>query len=560
MWLSPLQPTAADDPNRAMVTIRRWNARASNSRGMNMGTNSRSRLINRCGRQVAGITVGSLLAIAPALGRSPQAQATPLCPAELAPAINQIVDRPEFQRFRWGIAVETLNGEPGDRRQLYAHQADRYFLPASVAKLITTAAALAELGANYRIPTTISALPSHPNSTALTLQVVGRGDPSLTRADVQNLAQQLGDRGVTHIDHVILNDRFFPGHSVNLNWEWEDVQAGYGAAASSFILDENEIVMDLIPQGLGEPLAVAWRDPAQGDRWQLDNRSRTVPTDAPEFVQVGRDLGEPLVWIEGHLRVGSPSEDASISVPDPTANFGAQLQQAMTTVGLTVPPVTPVDTYEATHGLAIALPAARDRRGELARVESAPVAELIAIANQRSTNIYAEALLRHLGQREAIAPNLNHLNALSSADATAAGLAVIPSILAPLGVDAATYQLADGSGLSRHNLVSPTALVQTLQAMAAHPEAAVYRDSLAVMGARGTLAYRFQDTAIAGRFWGKSGTISGNASLAGYLELPDAPPLAIAILLNQTTLSGREMRGAIDMVLAEIARVRSCAP
>ena len=90
-----------------------------------------------------------------------------ICPAQLAEQIASVTAQPEFERTRWGILVETLDPDA----TLYAQAADQFFIPASSAKLLTTAAALTQLGADYRIRTSVY-------QAGNTLQVVGRGDPS----------------------------------------------------------------------------------------------------------------------------------------------------------------------------------------------------------------------------------------------------------------------------------------------------------------------------------------------------------------------------------------------
>ena len=66
------------------------------------------------------------------------------------------------------------------------------------------------------------------------------------------------------------------------------------------------------------------------------------------------------------------------------------------------------------------------------------------------------------------------------------------------------------------------------------------------------------DSAIADRLWGKTGTVSGNISLAGYLEPPNYDPLAFSILINQSDLPSGELRQAIDQIVLQLARLQVC--
>lgn len=137
------------------------------------------------------------------------AQVNPTCQANLANQIEAITDRPEFQRARWGILVQTLGPNP---QTLYAQDAGQFFIPASNVKLLTTAAALTRLGAEFRIRTTVYQIPNAAGQTIL--QIVGQGDPSFTDAQLAALAQQVFGRGIRQIDRLIADDRYFRGETV----------------------------------------------------------------------------------------------------------------------------------------------------------------------------------------------------------------------------------------------------------------------------------------------------------------------------------------------------------
>ena len=424
-----------------------------------------------------------------------------VCPADLAAEIDEIAGQPPLQRGRLGILVETLGATKADRKALYARDAERYFIPASNAKLFTTAAALRRLGPNFRMRTSVY---GSTHTTGLTtLRIVGRGDPSLTDEKLAELAQQLYQQGIRRVSNLIGDEHYFPGAAVNPNWEWEDVQAGYGAPVNSLILNRNAMGLSLLPQALGQPLQVVWDNPAWADQWRVDNTSRTVASTEAEYVDVGRDLSQPILRVTGQLIVGSQAETAAISIPNPGEHFLQQFRQTLEAAQITVAQTALTTTPTA------ALPP------ELAATESPPLSELLEPTNQNSQNLYAEALLKSLGVQS---------SPQSPLDATEAGVAAVQTILASIGVDPESYTLADGSGLSRHNLTTPTALVNTLQGMAATPEAAIYKDSLSVAGVNGTLRNRFRNSPVAGRLQGKTGAVSSNASLSGYLTPPNHPP------------------------------------
>lgn len=459
------------------------------------------------------------------------APAIALCPADLSARVAAITDRPELSHARLGVQVETLTGEV-----IYSRQGDRFFLPASNIKLFSTAAVLTELGPDYRIPTQIYGR-IDPVTGLPIIRVIGQGDPSFDSDDLTDLAQQLQDKGVRQISQLLGDESAFVGDPVHPNWEWEDVQAGYGAPVNSLILNGNALGLTLFPQAIGQPLAVQWDEPGLATAWQVENQSITVAPGESEFVAVGRHLAGPILRVSGQLIAGAEPETTAIAVANPGETFLAAFRAVLGDQGIAVDDValtsTPLD--------ASAVP--------WANVLSPPLAELLIYANRDSNNLYAEALLKQLGLFSGLR---------GGQDATSVALANARPILADLGVNLDEVVIVDGSGLSRHNLATPKALVDLLQGMATSPYGEVYRDSLAVAGVSGTLRNRFRGTPIQGQFWGKSGAVSRNFALSGYLAPPNHEPLVVSVVINNIDQRGRVARQLIDEVMAAIAALSTC--
>jgi len=463
--------------------------------------------------------------------RSPLA--TAVCPDDLATEIETILQRQSTaRRAHWGILISPLAGG----YPLYARNAQQFFIPASNIKLFTTAAALTQLGADYRIRTSV--YQEAVESGEVVLRVVGRGDPTLTEASLQTLARQVRDRGIHHIDRLIVDDTYFTGDPINPNWEWEDLQAGYGTAANSLMLEGNAIALQLIPQAPGQPLRLVFETPSDARSWTVINDSRTLPAGSsePEFTQIQQDGQRRMLRVMGQLQAGSEPEEEAIASPDPNGRFLRRFWAVLEAEGVTV------------RRGAIATTPQPNPDPEVAFILSPPLAELMTEANAESDNFYAEALLRQVGV---------HSSRVETST-LAAGLAGVETILAPLGVDAEGLDQADGSGLARRNLATPEAFVQTLQAMHGSPSASVFRDSLAVAGMSGTLRNRFRDTPVAGNLWGKSGAISGIAALSGYLEPEQYPPLAFSILVNHFDQPVRTVRPTMDEIIEVVADLTVC--
>ncbi|WP_449418637.1 D-alanyl-D-alanine carboxypeptidase/D-alanyl-D-alanine endopeptidase [Phormidium nigroviride] len=474
-----------------------------------------------------GIGISLLLVIIgwPLTAVAQRQAAENICPAQLGVAVDAIANRAQFRRSRWGIVIQTLS----TATTLYSRDAQQYFIPASNVKLLTTAAALQKLGPQFRIRTSVY---SDQNGS---LYIVGRGDPSITETQLKDLAKQLKQRGVNQVSELIADDSYFPGDSVNRNWEWEDVQAGYGAPINSLIFNENAIKLVLSPQSIGQPLRVTFADVTQANQWRIENNSVTVGKDESEFVEVGRDFWQPIIRVRGNLRFGSESEFAYVSVVNPANNFLQRFRQVLNAEGITVKQ-------------ALVASNSPPQTQELAAVESPLLADLVMETNQESVNIYAEVLVRLLGKIAPV-PRKNRVGF---------GLQELAAALTQLGVNPDGYVLADGSGLSRQNLVSPEALVQTLRLMANSPVRSIYRDSLPVAGTSGTLKNRFNNTSAQGIVRAKTGTLTGVSALSGYVEVANFEPLAFSIIVNQSDLSAEDLREAIDEIVLVLTRLKRC--
>ena len=137
--------------------------------------------------------------------------------------------------------------------------------------------------------------------------------------------------------------------------------------------------------------------------------------------------------------------------------------------------------------------------------DSAPMHALLSLANTESHNFTAEVLMRE---------------AADAWDVNRASWATTRWMQAQ-GLPMTGLRVRDGSGLSRGNRLTSRSLSVLLWRMSQHPLAAYYQASMAIAGQRGTLRNFFRGTSLQGRFWGKTGTLTGVRSISGILETAD---------------------------------------
>ena len=448
-----------------------------------------------------------------------------VCQADLKSKIDTILDQEELKRSHWGILVKTLDNQT----TLYELNSQKYFIPASNVKLLTTAATLIKFGANYQIKTPVYVSGSYPNLSVL--KIVGQGDPTFNSKQLETLAKELKARGINSIDNLIVQDSPLEKPSINPTWEWEDIQFYYAPAVNKLILNENTVILTLNTQEIGEKLAMDWSDSIAANQWIIDNKTVTGEEDSSYSVSINRNFAKPLLTITGSLAINSDPRILGMTVVNPGEYFLNSVHFYLEKEGINIIKSQVVYGDSATENLV-----------KIIEINSDPLQEIITKTNQDSNNLYAESLL----------------NLLVNGTPENSSLDNLKEILTELGLDTNSYHLKDGSGLSRHNLVTPETLVNLLTLMAETPEGINYRDSLPIGGVNGTITNRFKKTIIEGKVQAKTGTLSGTSSLSGYINPPNYAPLAFSILVNKSDLKSSQLRQIIDKIVINLGSLKQC--
>ena len=186
----------------------------------------------------------------------------------------------------------------------------------------------------------------------------------------------------------------------------------------------------------------------------------------------------------------------------------------------------------------------------LAHVRSATVAQITEAMIARSDNEAAEVLLRHVALEAGLPASFD------------GGVESVRSVLQRLDIDTSDLVLHDGSGLSRANRIAPRTLAELVAVAASTPRTAGLVSDLAVGGFTGTLARRFGSARNGlGVVRGKSGTLTGVHSLAGYVTDRSGTPIAFAVMTDRTkSVNPFVTELALDRVTAALARCSCSTP
>ena len=187
------------------------------------------------------------------------------------------------------------------------------------------------------------------------------------------------------------------------------------------------------------------------------------------------------------------------------------------------------------------------RTDTLFTVRSPPLREILGYMAKPSQNQIAEVLLHTIGLER---------TGVGSADS---GVAVVTRQLLQWGAERDGFVVYDGSGMSRHDLVSPETIVRTLLAVQRDTAFSVFYEALPIAGVDGTLRTRMVGTPAAGNMRAKTGTLQFVRSLSGYVTDADGERLVFSVLDNHFTTpvdSVSRFQNDIGVLLAKYSAKR----
>ena len=448
--------------------------------------------------------------------------------ARLTATLDDLLSRPVFRRAHVGLIVQ----EAQTSEVLYQSAADKRFTPGSTVKLVTAGVGLEVLGPAYRWSTTVL-LDGPVISGRLEgdIWLIGSGDPSLTREEILALIPALRQHGIGEIDgDVVADDRAFEMKPWGRGWMWDDLHVAFAGGVSGLQLAPNRVVAELVAGGAaGEPVRLRYRDP--GPRLPILVDARTGPPLSETDLEVVPLPGEAERRIIGSLPAGR-SLELSLAPPHPTlyalAYLGAALADSGIVLGGTMRTAEPTET----------VPPATT---ELIEMLSDSLGAVLGDFLKRSNNQVGESILRTIGRESA---------GEGSADA---GIATIERTLRSWGIARDAVELADGSGLSRYNQITPAALNRLLLVLWRHPASDVLIEAMPIAGVDGTLQWRMRGTAAEGNARAKTGALDAVRGLSGYVRDRDGRTLAFTLLINGFEARGSESRVIEDLIIEQLA-------
>ncbi|HAT2610740.1 TPA: serine-type D-Ala-D-Ala carboxypeptidase [Kluyvera intermedia] len=398
-------------------------------------------------------------------------------------------------------------------------------LPASTQKVITALAALLQLGPDFRFTTTLESKGTVDNGV-LKGDLVARfgGDPTLKRQNIRNMVATLKKSGVQKIEgNVLIDTSIFASHDKAPGWPWNDMTQCFSAPPAAAIIDRNCFSVSLYsaqkpgdlayirvasyyPVNMFSQVRTLARGSSEGQYCELD----VVPGDLNRFT------------LTGCLPQRTDPLPLAFAIQDGASYAGAIIKAELKDAGITYTGTLLRQTQVNEPGTVIA------------STQSAPLHDLLKIMLKKSDNMIADTVFRMIGHARFGVPGTWR-----------AGSDAVRQILRQqAGVDIGNTIIADGSGLSRHNLIAPATMMQVLQYIAQHDNELNYISMLPLAGYDGSLQYRagLHEAGVDGKVSAKTGSLQGVYNLAGFITTASGQRMAFVQYLSGYAVEPADQR------------------
>lgn len=425
-------------------------------------------------------------------------------------------------------------------KKVYGYDDQRSVTPASVEKLLTTGAAFAQLGADFRFTTQLTMRGELDRDGVLhgDIYITGGGDPLLgsyryRQTTIDTLFAQwtsaLRKRGVRRIDGgICYHTRIFDNQRLHDSWQWGDVGNYYGAGVSGLNFHENMYFVHFNPGShIGAAATVARTNPKNIEL--IENCMVTTgPAASGDNVIVYGAPGSTQRLYSGIVPLGRKDFGVRAALPDPARSCADLFA-----------------SYLRTRGISVSLGAREinampDSLRVIMDYHSAPYSTIAQYTNRTSNNVYAESIFKYLGYKR------YHQGSFAN------GTKAVMDYLTEKGLATDGVHIADGSGLSRLNRLTTDFLGRYLITLSKEPFFEQFQASMNKVGESGAAKNQLPSLPTGVTVYVKSGTMDGVKAYAGYI-VTGSETLTYAIISNGHECSSHEAGELLTRILQTIA-------
>ncbi|PJG86550.1 serine-type D-Ala-D-Ala carboxypeptidase [Conservatibacter flavescens] len=438
-------------------------------------------------------------------------------------ATAQISDiKPFLQPLPQGTSLGFIAKNLTQNQVIAQYNSDTFMLPASTQKVLTALTAKLALGDSFRFSTSLLTNGTIKNGI-LQGDLIAKftGDPDLTSGQLANLLSELKKQGIQKINgNLILDTSVFASHDRAPGWIWNDLTMCFNSPPAAVNIDNNCFYVDLeANQDVGQH--VKFNVPAAFPV-QVFGQVRIADKKEAGYCQLDAVVHDNNRYqIKGCLARQTKPFALSFAVQDPDAYAAAIIQRQLKRLniefkGQVQQPLTP-------------------QQGKLlAEHLSAPLPDLLTKMMKKSDNQIADALFRTVAYHTYKRPASFQLGTL----------AMKKVLSSQAGIQFGHSVIADGSGLSRHNLIAPETMLQILEYIARNEETLNLMATFPIAGVDGTLSGRGSmiNEPLVKNIKAKTGALKGVYNLAGFMTNAQGEHIAFVQFINGYSTGEHESR------------------
>lgn len=444
--------------------------------------------------------------------------------------INNLIRDPFFDKTVIAIDIFDLT----DSISLFQKNNKLLLRPASNMKLLTSAAALINLGEYYTFRTDLYHTGVIVSDTLFgDVFVVGGFDPLFSSEDLDSLVSVIKSLGISFIAGGIYadiskKDSMYWGKG----WMWDDDPEPSAPYLSALNLNGNSIQVNIEGAEIGSHAIIKLNPETKFV--DLVNNSVTVGSVDTVDVLVTRDWvnKKNRILVSGEVIKNEHSELYSkLNLLNPERYFITVFKEKLEEQNISI--VKHIDINS--------LPENSVYLSSIYR----SIDTVLSTVNKESDNLSAEMLIYAMAYEDSGAP--------ASAEN---GIAAVKKLIDSTGYNSDDYSIADGSGVSHYNLLSAELILETLKYIYYEKKAFfnLYYNSLSVAGVDGTLKNRMINTSAQHNVYAKTGTLNGVSNLSGYVTAKNDHLLSFSIMIQNyvdESSKARNFQNKICELLAE---------
>ena len=388
--------------------------------------------------------------------------------------------------------------DPASNASLFSYQSNKYFVPASNTKIVTCFAAMQYLGD--------SVLAAQIASTDSGMHVYASGDPTFLQPEY---ATHPLLNVLKTTNKIYLHTPSFTAKPFGQGWSWDDYDASYMPSRSAFPMYGN-VVRFAKNAGQLTVTPSFFKDSTKGIN-----------------ATINKGFGVTRQMASNQFLVQPTAGNTTLEeIPYRTSNW--------TTAPLVLEASLLSEALGGTKVIALDAAGETNAPATATKVYSRPLDSLLKPLMHRSDNFYAEQALLMVGK-----------GLHQSFDDKKTIAYLLANDLSDL---AQKPTWVDGSGLSRYNLFTPENFTSILHKMYKAYSFERLQNIFPTGGeAGGTLSSNYKN--LNGKIFAKTGTLSGQVALSGYLITKKGKTLIFSVLVNNHTTTASNVRKAVEQFI-----------